>query len=132
VALCGGRFKDWLRINPGGASAALAVAESRFAIGFGSRADAIEGMKPLGLTANGDGLFAQPTADSVASGSYPLGRLLYFYVLAPADGMPLRGELRTFLEYALSDEAQAAVEQAGFLRAPQSATETLSRLPASD
>ncbi len=132
VALCGGRFKDWLRINPGGASAALAVAESRFAIGFGSRSDAIEGMKPLGLAANGAGTFARPTADGVASGSYPLGRLLYFYVLAPADGAPLRSELRAFLEYALSEEAQAAVEKAGFLRAPQSAAAALSELLGSD
>ncbi len=126
VALCGGDFKDWLRINPGGTSAALAIAEAKYGIGFGSYIDRRAGMKPLAIAPHKGERYATVAAEDVYSGAYPLGRHLYFYVSGPAD-QPLDAALASFIAYALSDEAQAVVEEMGYLRVPPSViAETLS------
>lgn len=124
LALCGGPYRDSLRINPGGASAALAIAEEPYGIGFGSRTDAAEGMKPVAIAREAGTPFVLPgDASDIYSGAYPLGRLLYFYVLAGEAGPP--EALRSFLAFALSESAQDIVEEAGFLRIPAELAETL-------
>lgn len=128
-ALCGGEYKQWLQINPGGESAARAIAESRWGIGFGSRSDGREGMKALALARRAGEPYAPPSAEAVASGAYPLGRMLWFYVLPPADG-PLDPTLRDFLEFVLMPGPQEAVAKAGFLPVSrETAAPHLARLP---
>jgi phosphate transport system substrate-binding protein len=126
VALCGGRFKDWLRINPGGTSAALAIAEAEYGIGFGSFFDRQPGMKALSIAPRKGERYATVAAKDVYSGAYPLGRHLYFYVSQPP-GQPLDRALASFIRYSLSEPAQAVVEEMGYLRVPPDvAAETLS------
>jgi len=128
VALCGGSYKDWVRINPGGESAARAVAESRWAIGFGGRNDAIQGMKALALSRT-TGAPALPERGAVYDGSYPLGRLLYFYVVQPEQRAWPEG-LRAFLAFVLTEEAQEQAERAGFLHlTAETAARALQTLP---
>ena len=117
VALCGGEFKDWLRVNPGGTSAALAIADAVYGIGFGSFVDRRPGMKALALARREGEPYATVAAEHVHSGAYPLGRHLYFYVSQPP-GKPLPAPLAAFIGYALSEEGQEVVEELGYLRVP--------------
>ncbi len=117
VALCGGEFKDWLRISPGQTSAALAIGEAVYGIGFGSFADRRRGMKALALAPRGGEGYGWVDATDIYSGVYPLGRQLYFYVNHnPGPGPD--PTIVSFINYALSDEAQAIVQKAGYLRLP--------------
>lgn len=130
LALCGGPYRADLRINPGGASAALAIAEEPYGIGFGGRTDGVEGMKMVAIaTAEGEPYKLPTRADDVYSGAYPLGRQLYFYVLG--SGHELAAPVREFLVFALSEPAQDVVEQAGFMRIPpdMAATVLATRVP---
>lgn len=120
IALCDGRFKTSLRVAPGPMSSALAIANDPYGIGFSSRADLTGGTRAVPIeTAAG------PTtvgADDVYSGAYPLARRLYFYV-DPEPGQPLPPGLLDFLGFALSSEAQLAVEAAGYLAVPRAEAE---------
>jgi len=56
---------------------------------------------------------AEPTPDSIASGAYPLSRPLFIYVNpAKAEANP---SLADFVDFYLSDEGLAAVEQTGYV-----------------
>ncbi len=113
-------------MNPGRESAALAIADATYGIGFGSYGDRRPGMKPLAIAAKPGAPYASVRPEDVYSGAYPLGRHLYFHVnRAPEEA--LDPSLVRFIRYALSDEAQAVVEETGFLRVPRSLVdETLS------
>jgi len=128
TALCKGRLKESLRVAPGARSSVLAVAEDRFGIGFASRADIVDGAKPIALGLGRGSPFVKAIPREVYSGAYPLARLLYFYVNAEADDRS--DDLREFVAYALSPEGQEAVKAAGYLALPEEvAREALARLP---
>ncbi len=128
VALCGGPFTDRLRVSPGRASAARAVADSRTSIGFASRADRQPGIKLLALAKRREEPYVPPTAESIYSGRYPLARQLYFYVQRPPGGA-VEPSVADFLRYVLSSEAQQVVEEVGYLQVPPDvAAETLASL----
>ena len=57
------------------------------------------------------GLDSEPNNFSVKLESYPLARRLYLYTL----GTPNSGAVKNLLDYALSDEAQKTVVEAGFI-----------------
>lgn len=128
VALCKGHFKPWVRVSPGKDATRLAVRESRWAIAYGSRREAGPGTRIVPIAPRDVDPAALPEAMAVYSGAYPLGRLLYLYVL-PEQARPWPDGLRAFLEYALSDEAQRQVEAAGYLAVPSPLRDaTLQRL----
>ena len=117
-ALCDGRLKTSLHVALGPRASALAIANDPYGIGFSSRADLIGGTRAVpietaaGLTTVG--------ADDVSSDSYPLARTLYFYIDSEP-GRPLPPGLLDFLRFALSSDAQLAVETAGYLPMPRGA-----------
>ena len=111
-ALCGGDFKDWMRISPGQASASLRVVESRFGIGFGSLRDLRPGMKVVAVAIEDDGPYVRPGQGDAAS-AYPLARTFDFVVprREPQEQHPALVE---FLSSVLSPEAQASATTAGY------------------
>jgi phosphate transport system substrate-binding protein len=60
----------------------------------------------------GDGCVA-PSAETIASGEYPMSRPLFIYV--NADEAAARPELAAFVDYYLSDEGIAAVTEADYI-----------------
>ncbi|HET6744284.1 MAG TPA: substrate-binding domain-containing protein, partial [Candidatus Limnocylindria bacterium] len=60
----------------------------------------------------GDGCVA-PTAETIASGEYPMSRPLYIYV--NAEEAAARPELAAFVDFYLSDEGIAAVAEADYV-----------------
>jgi phosphate transport system substrate-binding protein len=117
-ALCGGRFREGIREQPGPRSVILSITESRFGIGYGAVADLGPGVKTLAVGRTNEA-FGKPEASDVYSGVYPLSRELLLYRL-PAERDPERDALvDAFLQYSLSDAGQAAVIEARFLALPQ-------------
>ena len=60
----------------------------------------------------GDGCVA-PTAETIASGDYPMSRPLFIYV--NTDEAEARPELAAFVDFYLSDEGIAAVSEADYV-----------------
>jgi phosphate transport system substrate-binding protein len=62
----------------------------------------------------GDGNCVEPTPETIASGEYPISRPLFIYVnAATVDTKP---ELVAFVDYYLSEEGLAAVDDTGYVR----------------
>jgi phosphate transport system substrate-binding protein len=79
-------------------------------------ADAVTSLEVDG----GDGCVA-PTAETIASGEYPMSRPLFIYVnRAEAEARP---ELAAFVDYYLSDEGIAAVTEADYVALDEAALE---------
>ena len=55
-----------------------------------------------------------PTMENVISGAYPISRKLFFYTI----GQP-SGEVKTFIDWTLSDEGQKVCEQVGYYPLPK-------------
>ena len=128
TALCDGQFKETLRVGPGPRFPAGSIAAAPFGIGFASRADLVAGIKPLPLAREDAEGFATVDPEDVYSGAYPLARRLYFYI-EHEKGKALDPALLEFLTFALSPEAQRAVEVAGYLPVPHEVAEsTLAKL----
>jgi phosphate transport system substrate-binding protein len=117
VALCGGLFRTDVRAIPGGASAVKSIAESRYGIGYVSRGQVTTEVKLLALARSGDEPFLAPTAESVASGAYPLSRKLLLYV-SRAGGGEISPAVDAFIRHALSESGRAVVEQHGYVPPP--------------
>ena len=70
------------------------------------------GLKPLAISSDNSREAVLPTAESIASGTYPLARKVYVY----ADRKPkteLRPNIAEFLQYIVSPEGQAIVARTG-------------------
>jgi len=96
-----------------------AIKHARNGIGYGGAAYG-PGLKVLGLSEADRGV--RPSADSVRSGAYPLSRSLYYYLARPP-----RGSTREFIDWVLSPEGQALVEQSGYY--PRGGTADLGAAP---
>lgn len=72
----------------------------------------VEGIDILGVAESAGAPYAKPTEkEKVIAGQYPISRALYQYI----DGNPGKGSaLHHFIQYELSPEGQAIVEDAGF------------------
>ncbi|MDC0709001.1 phosphate ABC transporter substrate-binding protein [Stigmatella sp. ncwal1] len=91
---------------PGTAAVVNAITQEKNGIGYGGAAYA-KGIKELKIkTAAGE---VAPSAENIKSGKYPLSRDLYFYLR----GKPT-GEVKTFIDFALSSEGQQIVNKVGY------------------
>jgi phosphate transport system substrate-binding protein len=91
---------------PGTAAVVNAVAKEKFGIGYGGAAYA-KGVRELKIKKGSEEI--APDAKSIASGKYPLSRDLFFYTRnKPA------GEVKAFVDFALSAEGQAIVNTVGY------------------
>jgi phosphate transport system substrate-binding protein len=104
--LDGEDFVSSAQTLPGTAAVVNAVAKEKHGIGYGGAAYA-KGIKELKIQKGNEAI--APSAENIKSGKYPLARDLYFYLRArPA------GEVKAFLDYALSAEGQATVTKVGY------------------
>lgn len=97
-------------------NAAIATKVNQNAGGIGyigiGYAEQAKGVKMVSLSADAESDAFLPTdAEAVYAGEYPLARELYVYVAGTPTGATL-----AWVEYILSDEGQAVVEEAGFYK----------------
>lgn len=92
-----------------------AVAANPNAIGYVSMGLLRPEVRVLGLAAQAGGQAAVPSVETVSDGSYPLSHPLVLY-LRPDSGTPAH----KLVDFAISAEGQAVVEQLGFVSLPPS------------
>jgi phosphate transport system substrate-binding protein len=102
-----GDFSPRVQTLQGTAAIINAVARDKNGIGYGGIAYAKD-VRPIAIAAKG-GAPVAPSEKSVADGTYPLSRKLFFYYPRNA---PER--VKTFVTWALTPEAQALVEKVGY------------------
>jgi len=116
LALCGAPFTPALRERPGPRSTILSVAESRFAVGYGSRAEVVveggDAVRVVPVSDGRGGPFEMPEAAAVEAGRYPLGRHLWLVAVPGSNGPDPRVD--RLVRFALSEPGQASVSDAGF------------------
>ena len=115
MALCRGSIRQEAREQPGTSSLVLAIAGSRFGIGYGSRSGLIDGVKAVALQTRDGSRYATIADADLRSGAYPLSRELFLYG-KPGDDGKLGGDTATFVAFALSEPGQKISESFGFLR----------------
>lgn len=87
------------------------VSQNKGAIGYIGIAYLSSGVKPVELSTDGTS-FVTPSVGSIKSGEYPLARALYYYT----SGEPA-GAAADFIDYILSDEGAAVIEDVGYIPA---------------
>ena len=103
-----GDFAANIQTLPGTAAVVNAVAQDVNGIGYGGAAYA-KGVTEVGVKANDQSPAVLPTADNVKTGAYPIARGLYYYTAQePA------GDLKEFMDFALSPEGQKLVSEVGY------------------
>lgn len=113
-ALCGGRYRDDVVEWPGHGATVAAVADHRNAIGYAGIGYVNARVKALAFAPSDGEAAIAPTLENVMNGDYALARPLHFYLNRPP-GRALAELPARFVEYVMSDEAQAVVEQEGLL-----------------
>jgi phosphate transport system substrate-binding protein len=104
----GGDFTPRAQTMAGTAAVVNAISKDRLGIGYGGAAYA-KGIKILKVKKDAAGPGVSPDLANVHDGSYPLSRPLFFYTAKkPA------GEMKTFIDWVLSQEGQAVVEKVGY------------------
>jgi len=124
IALCGGRYQPQVIAWPGNGAVVAAVASNPEAIGYAGAGYANGLVRTLAVARDGAGEAVRPDEHAVASGRYPLSRALHVYVNRPP-GEALAPLPAAFLDYVLSDAAQARVRGEGFF--PLTAAERLAQ-----
>jgi len=92
---------------PGTAAVVNAVAKDPNGIGYGGAAYA-KGVREVAVSANGKAAVL-PSAQTIADGSYPITRYLYFYTRTkPA------GKVKQFIDWVLSNDGQSIITSVGY------------------
>lgn len=99
---------------PGTAAVLQAVARDPKGIGYGGAAYGA-GAKHLKIKKTASSPAIEPTAETIASGEYPIWRYLYIYVNPALD----KGAIADYLRWIRSDEGQALVEEVGYYPLPE-------------
>jgi phosphate transport system substrate-binding protein len=104
--LNGEDFTPSAQTLPGTAAVVNAVSKEKHGIGYGGAAYA-KGIKELKVKQGAEAI--APSAENIKTGKYPLSRDLYFYLR----GKPA-GEVKSFIDFALSPEGQQLVQKVGY------------------
>jgi phosphate transport system substrate-binding protein len=118
--LKGGQWRDGLSTEKLVIPLPDRVAADRYAISYSGIAylKPDVAVKRIAVSENPDGPFLKGTFDEVAAQTYPLARVMYFYVNRPP-GKPVDSRVREFLRFILSrDGQQAAVQDAIYTPLP--------------
>ncbi len=102
-------YADRCQTLPGTASVVNAITKDVNGIGYGGIAWATT-VKHAGVKVNDTTAAVHPSLDAVSNGSYPISRELYFFYR----GTP-SGELKDFVNWALSAEGQKVAEAADYI-----------------
>jgi phosphate transport system substrate-binding protein len=116
-ALCKGDFKRNVAEQPGSASVVQSVTGQIGAIGYSGIGYKTSGVRALPLAAKDGQPFVEADAVHAIDGTYPLARVLYFYV-NKRPNQPLAPLEREFVKLVLSKQGQEVVIKDGFVPLP--------------
>ncbi len=116
-ALCDGDFKPTINEQPGSASVVQGVSETLNGIGYSGIGYITSGVRAIALGREDGGPMFEPSAESAASGDYPLARFLYVAVNKHPNNelQPLE---REFMKMVLSKPGQEVVVRDGYIPLP--------------
>jgi phosphate transport system substrate-binding protein len=117
VALCKGDFKRNVAEQPGSASVVQSVTGQLGAIGYSGIGYKTSGVRALPLSKKTGEPFVEADAKHAIDGTYPLARVLYFYV-NKRPNQPLAPLEREFVKLVLSKQGQEVVIKDGFVPLP--------------
>ena len=106
-----GEFKLGSLDQSGSKDVVELVSTTPTAIGYSGMGYATEHVKMLPIS--GEGAAVPPTSENASNGSYPLARGLNIYLIGEPEGL-----IKHYLDWCMSDEGQAIVEDVGYVRAP--------------
>lgn len=106
-------YSEYTQSLPGTAAVVNAVSKDKNGIGYGGIAWA-KRVKFVAVSEKDNGDAVLPSAKAVSSGSYPISRDLYWFF----NGVPT-GELKTLLNWALSEEGQKLAEAMDYIPLPK-------------
>jgi len=104
----GDDFAAEVQTLPGTAAVVNAVGQDENGIGYGGAAYA-KGVKDCAVKRDADSPGVLPSEATVADGSYPISRGLYYYTRKAPEGT-----IAEFMNYVLSPEGQALVKEVGY------------------
>lgn len=116
-ALCKGDFKLTVAEQPGSASVVHSVTGQIGAIGYTGIGYRTAGVRALPLSRKTGEPFVEANAANALDGSYPLSRMLYFYVNKHPT-RPLPPLEREFIRMVMSQQGQEEVIKAGYVPLP--------------
>ena len=105
-------FAPRVQTLSGTAAVINAVGRDANGIGYGGIAYAKE-VRPVAVKKDAATAGVEPKEETVANGTYPISRNLYFYWLSSS-----RPELEKFVQWAVSPEGQGVVENVGYYPLP--------------
>jgi len=106
-------YADRTQTLPGTAAVVNAVAKDKWGIGYGGIAWA-KGVKFVAVKKDDTTKAVIPTSESVSSGAYPISRELYWFFSSEPTG-----EMKKFLDWALSEEGQQIAEEVDYVPLPK-------------
>ena len=113
-----GDFAPQVQTLQGTAAIINAVGRDRNGIGYGGIAYA-KSVRAIAISARAGAPAVEPTEGTVADGTYPLSRKLFFYYPSNA-----RGTVTDFVQWSLTPEAQALVASVGYFPLTTQQTQT--------
>jgi phosphate transport system substrate-binding protein len=116
-ALCKGDFKRNVAEQPGSASVVQSVTGQIGAIGYSGIGYKTSGVRALPLSHKDGQPFVEADAQHAIDGTYPLARVLYFYV-NKRPNQPLSPLEAEFVKLVLSRQGQEVVVKDGFVPMP--------------
>lgn len=116
-ALFKGDYKDSVKEQPGSASVVQSITEDKGSIGYSGIGYKTSGVKAIALSKKDGETAYRPTYENVLQGKYPLGRMLYVYVVKKSNE-PLPKLVEEFIRFVLSKEGQKIVVKDGYLPLP--------------
>lgn len=117
-ALFKGDYKDTVKEQPGSASVVMGVTEDLGGIGYSGIGYKTSGVKAIALSKTEDDPSYEANYENVLEGKYPLGRMLYIYIVKEP-GKPLPKLTNEFIKFVLSKEGQEVVVKDGYLPLPK-------------
>ena len=114
VALYKGDYKEKVKEQPGSASVVMGVSEDINGVGYSGIGYKTSGVKALALSKTEGGEAYMPTYENVLKGKYPLGRMLYVYVVKKPN-QPMDNLVKEFFKLVLSKRGQEIVIKDGYL-----------------
>jgi len=106
-------FADVTQTLPGTAAVVSAVVNDKFGIGYGGVAWD-KGVRALPIRKDDKSAAIEPTVDNIIKGAYPISRELYWFF----NGVP-SGDMKQFLNWALSDEGQKIAQATDYVPLPK-------------
>lgn len=116
-ALFKGDYKNTVKEQPGSASVVMGVTEDMGGIGYSGIGYKTSGVKALSLSKKKGQKTYSPSYENVLKGKYPLGRMLYVYVVK-APNKPFDPLVKEFFKLVLSRKGQKIVVKDGYLPLP--------------